>query len=261
MKVAFVGAGNVAWHLAQAFENVHISITEVYSRNEMHAENLCKKLHHAIVKKELYFSDPELDILILAVSDDALPTIVKQIQVPSNTIVAHTSGSVSMDIFQDMTYHYGVFYPLQTFSKEKPLNINKVPFCIEGKNDFIKNKLRNLASSISESVYDVDSTQRKTLHVGAVFACNFVNHLLAISKNILADKSLDFNILKPLIEETIQKALTTDHPKNAQTGPAIRKDTQTIQRHLSYLQDTPQEQTIYQLLTDSIMHFYANKSE
>lgn len=261
MKIAFVGAGNVAWHLAQAFENAHISITEIYSRDISHAEALCKKLSDTIVKTDYNFTDSDVNIILLAVSDDALPHIASQLRIPENTIVAHTSGSISMDIFENIFENYGVFYPLQTFSKGKNLNIAKVPFCIEGKNEFVKNTLKTLASYISQSVYEVTSEQRKTLHVGAVFACNFVNHLLAISKTILTDKSLDFNILKPLIEETIEKALTTEHPKDVQTGPAIRKDVKTIEKHLNYLQHDFQKQKIYQLLTESIMNFYVNKSE
>lgn len=261
MKVAFVGAGNVAWHLAQAFENAHVSVTEIYSRNISHAEALCKKLSGAVVKTDYNFSDSKADILVLAVSDDALPYISSQIHIPENTIVAHTSGSISMKIFENTFKNHGVFYPLQTFSKEKTLDITKVPFCIEGKNEFVTNILKTLASSISQSVYEVNSEQRKTLHVGAVFACNFVNHLLAISKDILTNKSLDFNILKPLIKETIEKALATEHPKDVQTGPAIRKDLKTIEKHLNYLDDDSKKQSIYQLLTESIMNFYVDKLE
>ncbi|MCU0439607.1 MAG: DUF2520 domain-containing protein [Raineya sp.] len=261
MKVAFVGAGNVAWHLAQAFENTHIAITEVYSRDIAHAELLCNKLTNATIKNDYNFTDSEADILLVSVSDDAISSVISQIQIPTKVIIAHTSGSVSMDVFKNKFENCGVFYPLQTFSKEKKLSIHKVPFCIEGANSFVTDTLKNLALKISQLVYDVNSEQRKTLHVGAIFACNFVNHLLALSKEILTNKSLDFNILKPLIEETIEKALSIEHPKDVQTGPAIRKDIKTIEKHLSYLNFDLSKQKIYQLLTESIMNFYADKSE
>jgi len=253
MKVAFVGAGNVAWHLAQAFEKAGIVVTEICSKNILNAQELSKQLSQTQAHTHLNFSESKADFLILAVSDDALIQIVKELILPSSMVVAHTSGSVSMSVFEGMESAYGVFYPLQTFSKHKNIQLEQVPFCVEASSEAALFQLKKLAQHISRKVYEVNSEQRKTLHIGAVFACNFVNHLLHISKNILEEKGLDFEILKPLIQETIQKALESPDPKHVQTGPAARKDLKTIQKHLDYLANDPSKQELYRLLTESIL--------
>jgi predicted short-subunit dehydrogenase-like oxidoreductase (DUF2520 family) len=253
MKVAWVGAGNVAWHLAQAFDEAGVKVVEVYSRNFLHAESLCQHLYEAEPKRDLDFLDSKADLLLISVSDDALAEVIDNLILRPDMLVAHTSGSISMKVFEGYPYPYGVFYPLQTFSKKRNLDVSKVPFCIEGQNDKVVHQLTQLARKISKAVYQISSEERKILHISAVFACNFVNHLLALSKDILDGEKLDFAILKPLIQETIQKALDSKSPLDVQTGPAVRRDFQVIEQHLHYLEQEPLKKKIYEILTESIL--------
>lgn len=258
-KISFVGAGNVAWHLAQALETAGHPIREVFSHNIANAELLCDHLYEATPKENLDFSQSDAQILLIAVNDDALESVLKQLIVPNFMVLAHTSGTKPLAVFEDdlgeCPYNYGVFYPLQTFSKQKPIDFSEIPFCIEANDTLVLNILENIAKTLSKNVFPISSKERQTLHVAAVFACNFVNHLLAISKNILDAHQLDFKMLTPLIKETIYKALLQS-PENVQTGPAKRKDVETIKKHLEFLShedDTNNmHKEIYKILTESI---------
>lgn len=254
VNISFVGAGNVAWHLAQALEAAGHKILEVYSRRPLAAEALCERLYEANVKRDLDFSHTQAEILLLAVADDALEEVIDRLILPDYLIVAHTSGAKSIALFEQYPYNYGVFYPLQTFSKGKAVAIEQVPFCIEAPDEIVRERLIVLARTLSRHVQLISSAQRRVLHVAAVFACNFANHLFTLSKDILDGESLSFDLLKPLIRETIEKALSIE-PKLAQTGPAVRKDTQVITQHLDYLRHDPDKQRIYQILTESILNF------
>ncbi|MEM9981220.1 MAG: Rossmann-like and DUF2520 domain-containing protein [Bacteroidota bacterium] len=255
MNIAFIGTGNVAWHLTQGLEQVGHQVVSVYSRHSDHAATLCKQLYDAQIKYDLDFTETNADIVLVAVADDALAQVIDSLILSDEIIVAHTSGSKPMQIFEDYPYHCGVFYPLQTFSKQHPLNLSKVPFCIEASSNRIEDILLQLAKSLSDRVYLINSRERSILHIAAVFACNFVNHLFVQSKDILDQAGIDFDILKPLIQETVRKALQTD-PKMVQTGPAIRNDRQIIEQHLAYLQKSDvDKRRIYQLLTESILNF------
>ncbi len=263
-KISFVGAGNVAWHLAQALETAGHHIREVFSQDISNAELLCGHLYDATAKENLDFSESDAQILFIAVADDALESILNRIIVPHFMIVAHTSGTESISIFEDniteCAYNYGVFYPLQTFSKQKPIDFSEIPFCIEANDALILDILQNIAKTLSKNVLPISSKERQILHVAAVFACNFVNHLLAISKNILDTHHLDFKMLVPLIKETVHKAVL-ESPENVQTGPAKRKDFKTIEKHLQFLSkenDTNNNSNnmhkeIYKMLTESIV--------
>lgn len=264
MKISFIGAGNVAWHLAQQFEKKGHIIEFVYSRNENNAESLCKKLYDTKAKSDLNFEESQTEIFILAISDDSLEEVISQIVLPDKAIITHTSGSKSIKVFDKLnevnlgkSIGTGIFYPLQTFSKEKKIhNFQEIPFCIEGSNEITEKKLLWLAEEISQNVQIVHSAQRKILHISAVFACNFTNHLLALSKEILEKEKLDFALLKPLIQETIQKALTSD-PKSVQTGPAKRKDWTVMGEHIIYLHENEylnhHFSEIYEAMTRSIL--------
>lgn len=251
-KVSFIGAGNVAWHLAQALEYAGHVVQEVYSRNLTNAQQLAAKLYHATPTNSLDFSQSKATVFILSISDDVLAEINEQLILPEESIVAHTSGTIPIEILagrQDS----GVFYPLQTFSKSKKLDVQRIPFCIEAINENTEDVLVALAQSISNTVYLINSAERKILHTAAVFACNFTNHLLSSAKEILDREELEFDLLKPLIEETFNKALAASDPASVQTGPAIRNDQQVIQSHLNYLTSFPEEQRIYKILTESII--------
>jgi predicted short-subunit dehydrogenase-like oxidoreductase (DUF2520 family) len=261
MKISFIGSGNVAWHLAQAFEDKGHHICEIYSKQLPHAKALVGKLFDAKAVVSLDFSDSVAELFILAVKDDAMPEILDQLILPENSILVHTSGAKPIDILQnwiddidDFNVKVGVFYPLMTFSKNKKLNFVEVPLCIEAKDDNTQQILVKIAQELSQIVYLVDTEERKILHVAAVFSNNFVNHLLAITQDLLIDNDLEMRLLKPIIQETIKKALTAADIHEVQTGPARRADQKTIKSHIELLKANPQAEKIYRVLSESIMN-------
>ncbi|MDO1445588.1 F420-dependent NADP oxidoreductase [Rhodocytophaga aerolata] len=253
VDISFIGAGNVAWHLAVALEAAGYQVREIYSRTLEHATALADKLYNATPTQSLDFSGSKATVFFIAVPDSQVAQIAAALKVPEKAIVAHTSGSLPLEVLQDHEYR-GVFYPLQTFSKHTKLDIHSVPFCLETSDESTELLLVEMAQQISQTVYLVNSAERKVLHIGAVFACNFTNHLLGIAKNILDREDLEFDLLKPLIQETVQKALHAGHPAYVQTGPANRNDQQIIDQHIDYLSAYPSEQHIYRTLTESIRH-------
>ncbi|TLU98075.1 Rossmann-like and DUF2520 domain-containing protein [Dyadobacter luticola] len=267
MKISFIGAGNVAWHLAQAFEDAGHWICEVYSRDTQKARQLAAVLYDTNIQPDLNFSESEAEVIVIAVSDDAIEEVLQRIVLPEGVILVHTSGTRSLaefqklvEIYSDVYVHTGVFYPLQTFSKDIEMDYQDLPFCIESKNELIENKLILIAQSISNNVTRMDSDERFILHVAAVFASNFTNYMLTVSQNLLEREQINFELLKPLIQTTIHKALSTNDPAFGQTGPARRGDWKTTARHLEYLQETNEDWTeIYRLLTDKIRNFYISK--
>ena len=264
MDISFIGAGNLAWHLAPAFENAGHTVNEVYSRHAVNARKLLTQLYDAQLQSDLNFVDSASELFVLAVPDDALADICAQLVLPENAIVVHTSGAKPlellrrwMDVYSDVPVRTGVFYPLQTFSLGRTLiDFEDVPLCIEASDTLTEEILVDLGQDLSSTVYLIDSTERLTLHVGAVFACNFTNHLLAIAKDLTEAYDLEFDLLKPLINETVSKALAADHPANVQTGPARRGDKNTMAAHLELLEDKPTLTTIYEILSDSIGQRY-----
>lgn len=260
MKISFIGAGNVAWHLSQAFEDAGHVICEVYSRDTQKARQLVSLLYDSEIQPDLNFSESDTQIIFITVSDDALKSVIERIVLPEGVIVVHTSGTRSLaelqnllEIYSDVPVQTGVFYPLQTFTKEVPMDYKTLPICVEGTSDIVETRLTNLADSISKYVRHVDSDERFILHVAAVFASNFTNHLLSISHDLLAREQMSFDLLKPLINTTIQKALQSEDPALGQTGPAKRGDWATTGRHLEYLQEINPEWTdIYRLMTERI---------
>jgi predicted short-subunit dehydrogenase-like oxidoreductase (DUF2520 family) len=261
MKITFIGSGNVAWHLAQALQMAGNELVSVYSRDLKNAQLLADRLRKPLIINHLDFSDSSATLFIIAVSDDAIAELAAKIKLPPGAILVHTSGSKGLESLtpspSPKERGMGVFYPLQTFSKTKSLDFKTIPFCIEGSNEEVENILIKLAQSLSNQVFRVNSAQRRALHVAAVFANNFSNHLLSIAQEILQKNQLEFSLLKPLIEETVAKALSSK-PSAAQTGPAKRGDTQTIAQHLDFLQNEPQWQNIYQIITQSILADYSS---
>ncbi|MFN0048941.1 MAG: Rossmann-like and DUF2520 domain-containing protein [Cytophagales bacterium] len=255
MKLSFIGSGNVAWHLAQAFENTnHHSVLEVYSRSITNAKKLCGKLYNALPTNSLNLTESKAEIFFICVPDDAIETVCATLKLPKDCIVLHTAGSKGLEALEGlMNVKIGVFYPLQTFSKAKAVNFENIPICIELEDKLLEKSIEKLAFSICENVAFVNSNDRKVLHLAAVFACNFTNHLFSIAKNIVERENLEFKILQPLIEETIQKALANG-PEKSQTGPAARKDDKTIQMHLKMLDKYTEIQTIYQIMTENIQN-------
>jgi len=253
MKIAFIGAGNVAWHLAQALAAAGHKLAAVYSRSAAPREELAKLLPAAkpvASLAELSVIAP--DVILIAVPDDAITAVAQLLQVPSGTIVAHTSGSQPMSVLESIAGACtGVFYPLQTFSKAKTVDFKKVPVLVEAQDSRALQKLEQLAQSISPQVQHVSSETRRQLHLAAVFACNFTNHLLGISRELLQNAHLPPDLLQPLIHETVDKAALFP-PFDVQTGPAVRHDENVISGHLHLLAQYPRYQELYRQLTDSI---------
>ncbi|MCX7548582.1 DUF2520 domain-containing protein [Xanthomarina sp. F1114] len=245
ISVSIIGAGNVASHLYQVFSKTKsVSVNQWYNRDLSKISSYQNKVAITDKLSEL----KEADIYIIAVSDDAISDLSKALPF-ENRLVAHTSGSVSIyDL--DKKNRRGVFYPLQTFSKEAKLDFTNVPICIEtiGKKDYPL--LKSLAQAIGSNYYKVNSDQRKALHLAAVFVNNFSNQLYRVAHEITESEGVEFDILKPLILETSKKVQNLS-PYMAQTGPAKRNDKKTIKRHLKQLENE-EHKAIYSLLTKSI---------
>lgn len=257
LHVAIIGAGNLAWHLAPALDNCGYAVKEVYSRDRKKANALVKRLYQAVPAGDLDFSDSNSRLFIVCIPDDAIEEVVKEIVLPDeHAILIHTSGSIPIQALEyAATQHVGVFYPLQTFSKSRKANFSEIPVLIEASDLSTEEILIRIAKSISKIVKRVSSTNRKAIHVAAVFACNFTNHMITLSKAILDDEGLDFELLKPLITETINKSLEIG-PENAQTGPARREDFQTMDAHFDYLEE-PAVQEIYRIISQNILERYS----
>lgn len=259
LSVSFVGSGNLAWHLAPAMDNAGYVVREVYSRNEKNAKALVNKLYQAEVKEDLDFSSSNSTIFVLAVTDDALVEVVQEIVLPDNAILIHTSGSQPLAVLaQAAVFQIGVFYPLQTFSKQKKVDFSEVPIFIESTQEEVEKVLVKMAKAISKKVQVIDSSRRMALHVAAVFASNFTNHMLTISKTIMEVSELPYEWLKPLISETITKSLTIG-PEAAQTGPAVRGDLEILDKHLAMLQEDEQIAELYKLISQHIIDSHSQE--
>jgi predicted short-subunit dehydrogenase-like oxidoreductase (DUF2520 family) len=257
-KIVIIGAGNVATHLALALQKSGHTIAQVYSKRLSSAGSLAKMLRCASTDL-IQNIDITADLYIVAIKDDAISEVAELLNL-KNKIIVHTSGSVGMNVLKPASKNYGVFYPLQTFSKTSKVNFKTVPICLEANNTNTLNKLIAVAESISSNVQKINTEQRKTIHVAAVFACNFTNHLYAIADCLLAADNLSLDILKPLIEETAKK-IKENSPANVQTGPAARNDKKTMDNQLQMLAKQKDYQQIYKLLSKSIMDFTKNKKQ
>ena len=241
--ISIIGSGNVAHHLGKAFAN-HITIVSVHSRNIETGSELAEEL-------DAYFAEEidsllPADLFLVCVSDDEVNTVISQL--PEDAEVAYTSGSVSLkDI--DKKENLGVIYPLQTFSKEREIDLFEVPFFIEATSEVFGQKLFDLSWLLSRKVVFANSEERRNLHLVAVMVNNFVNHIDFLAEKFLKSKSLEMDFIKPLIKETALK-LQSLSPQAAQTGPAIRHDSKTIASHIDMLDGDTKE--IYKLLTESI---------
>ena len=249
-NVVIIGAGNLATQLALALFEKGIQVKQVYSRKIESASELAGKVN-ASVTNDLSQLIPEADLYIIAVKDSAIHEVLENLRLNDDQLIVHTAGSVPMNILEGFSNNYGVFYPLQTFSKSRKVDFLTVPICIESNHPSNFLKLEKLGERLSTSVNQINSEERKTLHLAAVFVNNFVNHLYAVGADILHDKKLDFDLLKPLIRETAKK-IESLNPIDAQTGPAKRNDQNTINAQLKMLQGKPEFQKIYSFATESI---------
>ena len=250
MRITIIGSGNVATHMAAAFKNAGHRIIQVYSPNLQNASMLAYHVGAQAINN-LNSILPDTDIFVISVKDDAIIEMVKALAEHQKLIV-HTSGSTNLNDLLAFTGKAGVLYPLQTFSKNREVDFATVPLCIEGSGADVKADLEQLAATISKNIYSVNSADRKILHLAAVFACNFPNYLYTIAQQLLAAHQMEFDMLKPLILETAQK-VQEQPPASVQTGPAVRNDKVTMDKHLQLLSHQPQLQEIYLLLSQGII--------
>ena len=246
-KVTVIGSGNVAQHLIKVFlQSTEIELVQVFARQPKSVSHL---VDNSMVTNQ-YNTLLEADVYIISVTDNAIAEVAKQLPF-QNKLVVHTSGTSDITLL-DLNNKRGVFYPSQTFSKNKEVDFSTIPICLEAENENDYNTLEKLAKAISNKVYNISSEQRRSLHVAAVFVSNFVNHMYVIGSEICEENKVPFEILQPLIQEVAAK-ITTLSPIEAQTGPALRNDTKTIEKHIEFLKDS-NYQEIYKLLTQSIQN-------
>lgn len=247
IKVVIIGSGNVAQHLIKVMQTAaNVNLVQVFARNK-------NSVNHLVTYDKItsdYNAIKEADVYIISVSDNAIAEVAKNLPF-QNRLVVHTSGTSELSVLDDKN-RKGVFYPLQTFSKSKEIDFSSIPICLEAENEEDFKTLQSLSQNISEKVFAISSEQRKSLHVAAVFVCNFVNHMYTIGNQICEEHNVPFEVLQPLIMETAQK-ISTLKPEEAQTGPAFRNDTKTINKHLEFLQES-NYQELYKLLTQSIQN-------
>lgn len=248
MQIVLIGSGNVAFHLAKAFTEAQIPISQIFGRNTTELQKISEQFSIPFSTGTLV----DADLYIISVSDSSIAEVSALIK-NENALVTHTSGSVSREALSG-NYRKSVFYPLQTFSKSKNLDYSKIPFFIDAENENDEEILKNLASKISKNVMLANDEKRKYIHLTAVFACNFVNHLYTRAKEISDSQGIPFDYFLPLIDETTQKIHELE-PKLAQTGPAIRNDEKVLKLHESLLTDE-EKLKIYKTLNESIKKMY-----
>lgn len=255
MNIALIGAGNVATHLGRKLTEVGEEVVQVFSRNAQKAKQLADELKAGFTADLGQIVD-SADIYIIAVNDDAIGSVAERLESNglTNKLIVHTSGATPMAVFYNTAPNLqkvGVFYPLQSFSKIRPADFGKIPICIDARDLEDQQLLEKLAQKLSPHVYAVNDGKRAVLHLAAVFVNNFTNHLYQIGHNLLETADLPFELLMPLIQETVAK-LNDGSPAAMQTGPAVRNDEATIRRHINLLEGEPQLQAIYRSLTNSI---------
>lgn len=252
ISIAVLGFGNVGQHLCKALNELsQVSVIQIYNRKNITLPSELKHIPFTAKISEI----KEADVYIMAIPDDAIASFSEALPI-KNKLVVHTSGSVEMEVLSEAN-RKGVFYPLQSFSKKRKLDFTEIPICIEAEKKSDLALLKKLGKAISEKVVEVNSEERAKLHLAAVFVNNFVNFMYDIGSDILDKNELPFDLLKPLIAETAAK-IESLPPKEAQTGPAMRNDKKTIEKHLHLLEDSPYKE-LYLQLTETIFTSYGKK--
>ena len=252
-EIDIIGSGNLAANLAPALEQNGFVINNIYGRSIKSAKQVTDRLYQASATDSLDFSESKSTIYIIAISDDAIEEVSRELILPNNAIVAHTSGSKNLSILgYTASPNIGVLYPLQTFSKLKRVSFDNIPIFIEADNSFTEGILLRIAKGLSHNVSNATSSQRQLIHLAAIFASNFTNALLVHAADLITAAESDPQLLGPLVEETIKKSLLLG-PKNAQTGPASRGDLEVLDVHMQMLESFPGMQETYRLLSQQIL--------
>jgi len=252
MNISLIGSGNLATNLGKALGKHGYNIKEVYSHTLANAMTLADTLGAEKFTDSLDDVAADSDLYVIAVKDSVLKDVIKRL-CPSrpNGLFVHTAGSMPMQVFQGKAKRYGVLYPLQTFSKARETDFKKIHCFIEGNDEATEQAIDGICQGIFAKVHHVSSENRKYMHLAAVFGCNFVNHCFALSEEILSKANIPFEVMMPLIEETVNKAKVMP-PREAQTGPAVRYDRNVMDKHLQLLEDEPDMAEIYKLMSKSI---------
>lgn len=249
-SAVIVGSGNLAEALARAIADSPLELKQIWGRNAARAAEV------AALASTRWTSDPgrlaEADIYLIAVSDTAVGEAAGRLPIPPRAVVAHTAGSVPIDVLPAKYPRRAVFYPLQTFTRGRAVDFSEIPLFIEASEPALLPELERFARTLSRRVIPADSALRAQVHLAAVFACNFANHMYAVGERIVCRSGLSFDVLKPLIAETAAKAASAGHPSAVQTGPAVRNDLATQERHLKALAGDPILETIYSTISQSI---------
>jgi predicted short-subunit dehydrogenase-like oxidoreductase (DUF2520 family) len=248
-SIVMIGAGNVSTHISRHFHSVGQKIDCIYSKTQASAETLAEEL--GVPGTSRLDDVPQgADFYIVAVPDDAVPGIAEVFKYASG-IWLHTAGALHMDVFKGIFENYGVLYPLQTLSRERALEAKKIPILVEASSPEILDSVTNLAVSAYEHVVSVDSEKRLVLQTAAVFANNFSNHMVHIASQLLADRDIEPDVLNPLLEETLAKILSLG-PEKGQTGPAVRGDRLTMNKHIELLKGHPEWEKLYTFISREI---------
>ena len=271
MKIVLIGAGNLATHLGKALHAAGHDMLQVFSRTMQSAETLASLLDAEPLTDIAQVRD-DADVYIFSVKDSALVQLVAQLcrheadglvedgavnalrkakKGEHERVFLHTAGSMPMSVFKGMAQHYGVLYPMQTFSKQREVDFSIIPCFVEANDEFAQKQIEGLAREISGRVYQLSSEDRKYLHLSAVFACNFANHCYAISQELLEEHGIPFDVMLPLINETAAKVHEMK-PKDAQTGPAVRYDENVIGKQSKLLENHPHFKKVYDSMSKSI---------
>lgn len=271
MKIVLIGAGNLATHLGKALHAAGHDMLQVFSRTMQAAETLASFLDAEPLTDIAQVRD-DADVYVFSVKDSALPQLVAQLcrheadgldedgavnalrkakKGEHERVFLHTAGSMPLSVFKGMAQHYGVLYPMQTFSKQREVDFSIIPCFVEANDEFAQKQIEGLAREISGRVYQLSSEDRKYLHLSAVFACNFANHCYAISQELLEEHGIPFDVMLPLINETAAKVHEMK-PKDAQTGPAVRYDENVIDKQSKLLENHPHFKKVYDSMSKSI---------
>lgn len=254
LRTVIIGSGNVASAIAPALERSgSISVVAVYSPTPDHAAALAARLASAVAVSDADAIPNDGELYLMSVKDDAIRELARRLRPVESALWLHTSGGVDASALSPLSPRYGVFYPLQTFSKGVDVVMEEVPFFVETSQPGDLTLVERMARSVSPKVYHADGMMRARMHAAAVFACNFTNHLWAIADDILRrETGTDLSVLYPLLEETLRKAMTV-RPADAQTGPAVRGDSGVIERHAAML--APDEAQLYRILSEHIIDY------
>lgn len=248
MRVVILGSGNVAQAIATALSKHGTPPVQIIARNSQQGAQLASQVGCDFTDD---YSNPAVaDIYIIAVSDKAIDIVASKLNIDPNSVIAHTAGSIELGVLGTHRNH-AVFYPLQTFSKSRDVDFRPIPILIEANTPLALDRVMELGNELSENVQVVSSQQRAKVHLAAVFASNFTNHMYVIAEQLLEAEALNFNILKPLIRETAEKAISAESPAKVQTGPAVRNDFKTKDKHCNMLQQ-PHLKSLYTNLSKNI---------